>query len=256
VSKQPRFEARLASLAESIDWPTPQTQLVHQVSARLESNPMPARGRYRRRIALVLAAVLVVTVVFVLSPSVRQAVADLFGAAGIRIGLTSEPTPTAGAGLGLGDPVSVDSLSHDVGFEVRIPVGDDPGPPDGIYLDQDGRVTMVWAAGPTLPAAGGRDVGLLLTQFDSTSSLVIGEKLLGPETVVQNLVVEGERGLWIEGAPHTLTFLDAEGNRIEETTRLAGNVLLWEAHGVNHRLETTGDLQSALDVIHQLAPLP
>lgn len=255
MSRQPRFEARLASLAESIDWPTPSAQLAHQVSARLESNAMPARGRYRRRVALVLAAVLVVTVVFVLSPSVRQAVADLFGAAGIRIGLTSEPTPTAGAGLDLGDPVFVDSLPDDVGFEVRIPVGDDPGPPEGTYLDQDGRVTMVWVGGPALHAAGA-EVSLLLTQFESTGDLVIGEKLLGPETGVQSLVVEGEPALWIEGAPHTLRFLDAEGNRIEETTRLASNVLLWEAHGVNHRLETTGDLQSALDIVDELRPLP
>lgn len=51
---------------------------------------------------------------------------------------------------------------------------------------------------------------------------------------VQRFTVEGQPGLWIEGPAHTFTLFDAEGNPIEETTRLAANVLLWEANGVNH----------------------
>jgi hypothetical protein len=62
--------------------------------------------------------------------------------------------------------------------------------------------------------------------------------------------------LWIEGAIHTFTLLDQAGNPIEETTRLAANVLLWEINGVNHRLETTGDLQNSLAVVETLEPLP
>jgi hypothetical protein len=62
--------------------------------------------------------------------------------------------------------------------------------------------------------------------------------------------------LWIEGAIHTFTLLDQAGNPIEETTRLAANVLLWEMNGVNHRLETTGDLQSSLAIVETLEPLP
>lgn len=46
-----------------------------------------------------------------------------------------------------------------------------------------------------------------------------------------------------------------QGTPIEETTRLAANVLLWEANGVNHRLETTGNLQSSLTLVETLEPL-
>lgn len=57
-------------------------------------------------------------------------------------------------------------------------------------------------------------------------------------------------------AAHTFTLLGAEGNPVEERTRLAANVLLWEANGLNHRLETTGDLQSSLAIVETLEPIP
>jgi hypothetical protein len=46
--------------------------------------------------------------------------------------------------------------------------------------------------------------------------------------------------------------LDSDDQPVEETTRLAANALLWEANGVNHRLETTGDLESALAIVETL----
>ena len=52
-------------------------------------------------------------------------------------------------------------------------------------------------------------------------------------------------------AAHTFTLLDAAGNPVEETTRLAANVLLWEGNGLNHRLETTGDLPSSLGIVER-----
>lgn len=72
------------------------------------------------------------------------------------------------------------------------------------------------------------------------------------EHFLQRLSVEGEFGLWIEGAPHSFVVLDADGVGVEESARLAANVLLWESNGVNHRLETSGDLQSALAIIETL----
>ena len=84
----------------------------------------------------------------------------------------------------------------------------------------------------------------------------MAEKSLGPDAELSSLEVEGQPAFWIEGAPHTLTMLDPEGIPIEETTRLAANVLLWDANGVSHRLETTSDLESALAIVDMLAPLP
>lgn len=255
TSREQRLERQLTSLGDAIDWPTPAPRLSTQVLARIESKPSSA-GRGWRRMTIAIAAVVVVALVFVASPTARQAVADLLDAAGVRISFTADTTPVAGAGLDLGQPVSVERVPDAVGFDVRIPVGDQPGPPDGIYLSEGDQVTMVWTGTPALPAAGTTDIGLLLTQGEATHGLEVAEKAVGPGTDVHNLMVEGQPGLWIEGAPHSLTFLDAEGNPVEETTRLAANVLLWGAHGVNHRLETTGNLQTAMTFVDALQPLP
>lgn len=256
MSDNQRLETQLTSLEDAVDWPAPSPHLSTQVLARIEAMPSPAGGTGWRRMAIAAAAVAVVALVFVVSPTARQAVADLLDTAGIRISFTADTTPVPGADLDLGEPVSVDTLADTVDFDVRIPVGDPPGPPNGIYLGDDDQATMVWTSTPALPAAGTTDIGLLLTQSEATHGFESAEKALGPGTEVRRLMIEGQTGLWIEGAPHTLTFLDAEGNPVEETTRLAANVLLWEAHGTNHRLETTSDLQTAMSIVDSLQPLP
>lgn len=256
MTEKLQLEAMLGSLANSIDWPTPSPLLASRVVAHLESEPPQARRNRRRRLAIALAALVVVTGVMVFSPSARQAVADLFGAAGTRIGFTPDTAPPTGADLYLGEPIHLDDIAQAADFEVRIPAGDDPGPPDGVYLGDDGQVTMVWAGSQTLPAAGDTSISLLLTQRRAYDLRDFAQKAVGPETEVQHLDVEEHPGLWVEGAPHTLTLLDGDGNPVEETTRLAANVLLWEAKGVNHRLETTGGLESALAIVEKLEALP
>jgi hypothetical protein len=256
MSEGSRLESVLQSLGESVDWPTPSTDFSAKVLARIESDPatLPVRRIWLRPVIAAMAVV-IVTVVFILSPSVRQAVADLLSEAGIRIGVISDETPTTGSELDLGEPVQLDEIEESVDFQPRIPGGEDNGVPDAIYLSAGGQVTMVWAGTPSLPAAGDTGIGLLLTQYADGDEQV-AEKLVGPKTALERLTVEGRPALWIEGAAHTFTLLDPEGNPIEETTRLAANVLLWEANGVNYRLETTGDLNSSLAIATSLAPVP
>lgn len=254
---QPRVESMLTSLGESIDWPTPSPHLPTRVTARIESEqPTPASPGIWSRPAIATVAVLVVALVFVFSPSARQAVADLLGVAGVRIGTTSAPPPATGAGLDLGESIPVGEVEEAVDFQVRVPDGGDLGPPDGVYLSGTGQLTMVWAGTPTLPAAGETGVGLLLTQSAGDGRPEFAEKSVGPDTGIQTLMVEDQPAIWIEGASHTFTLLDPDGTLIEETTRLAANVLLWEVGGVNHRLETTGSLQDSLAVVDTLEPLP
>lgn len=254
MSKEPQFESKLTSMGDYIDWPTPSPHLTQRVVARIESEMVEVRRRGWRRTAIAGAAVLMVTIMMALPPSAREAVADLLGAAGIRIGFTADPTPATREDLNLGEPIPIDDLPEVVDFDVRIPGGEDPGPPDALYLSDSGQVTMVWAGSRILPAAGDTGIGLILTQYKAHRGLEVGEKAIGPETEVQSLTVEGHPALWIEGAAHTFTLSDTEGNPIEETTRLAANVLLWQAHGVNHRLEITSDLQSALAIVEKLEP--
>lgn len=256
MNTESRLESMLISLGDSIEWPTPSPQLSTRVLARIESDQPTAASRgFRRRPAIAAVAVLLVTLVFVFSPAARQAAADWLGAAGIRIGLTSDQAPTTGAALDLGELIQLDEVGDAVDFQVRVPGGENPGTPNAVYLSDDGQVTMVWGGTPTLPAAGDTGIGLLFTQ-NTMGGGQIAEKSIGPDTGVQRLTVEGQPALWVEGATHTFTLLDKDGNPIEETTRLAANVLLWETNGVNHRLETTGDLQSSLAIVETLEPLP
>lgn len=248
----PRLESMIRSLADSVHWPHPPPQFAGEVLARIEAAPTRPRSRALRRLTVAAAIAVVVVGVLVVSPGARRAVADLLDAAGIRIGLVSESAPEAGADLDLGQLTDLSEASADLGYVLRAPGGDEPGPPQSVYRSRDGRVSMVWTGTPALPAATDAGVALLLTQHQGNAGAQIAEKSLGPETAVRSVTVEEQPGLWIEGATHTLTLLDRNGNAIPETMRLAANVLIWEFQGVNHRLETTGDLQTALAVVETL----
>lgn len=257
MTNKTQLDSMLTSLGDSIDWPTPSPHLSTRVIARIEAEqPTAADRAFWRRPIIAGIAVVVVALVFVVSPSARQAVADLFGAAGIRIVVTSEEAPASGAELELGELVQLDEVEEGVEFKPRVPRGPVPGMPDAVYLSESGQVTMVWVGTSSLPAAGDTGIGLLLSQYAGNGDQEVAEKSIGPETGEQRLMVEGQPALWIEGAAHTFTLLDSEGNPIQETSRLAANALLWEADGVNHRLETTGDLQSALNIVDTLEPIP
>lgn len=250
-----QIESRLSALAEAVDWPQPSDHLSARVATRLGADLDGPARRWSRRPAVAVAAVMVVALAISIVPATREAVANLLAAAGVRVGTTLEEAPPVGTALDLGEPVALAGLSEAARFRVRIPGDAELGPPpDAVYLNEFGQVNMVWAGSPALPAAGDTDVALLLTQERALPG-DIAEKRLGPQTGVDSLVVEGRPALWIEGADHTFTVLDAAGRPIEETTRLAANVLLWEVSGVNHRLETTGDLDSALALVRTLEPL-
>jgi hypothetical protein len=60
---------------------------------------------------------------------------------------------------------------------------------------------------------------------------------VGAKTLVEPVQVNGERGLWVEGAPHTLTYFNTNGEFQERTVKITGNVLLWTQGPVTLRLE-------------------
>ena len=115
---------------------------------------------------------------------------------------------------------------------------------------------MAWESGEALPASGDTGIGVVYSQF----ALELAEeadfvKSVMPDTSVRAVEVGSVIGLWIEGAPHLISYEDAAGNRVEEETRLAGNVLMWESDGVTHRLETTVGLGPSLALAGSLQPV-
>jgi hypothetical protein len=246
-------ELALTELAERIDWPRHPDQMP-ELRRRLAAGSV---SRPRRRWIPVTALVLVVVASLLLfSPRARQAVADLLGVAGIEIRFGLEPIEPIGGDLDLGQTVTLEEAAEAIDFELSMP--QDLGDPDGVFLSDrppSGRVSMVWEASDTLPAAGDSGIGLVYSQFE----IELGEdtdfiKSVTPDSSVRAMKVGGALGFWIEGAPHVISYEDAAGNRVEEETRLAGNVLMWESEGVTHRIETTLGLGPTLALARSIHP--
>lgn len=249
TSQSRPVETLLVDLADHMDWPVP-SDLGAQVGRRL-AHP-PARRRRSRWIAVTATVVVLVASLLLFSPRARQAVADFLGVAGIEIEFEPELEAPIGEGLGLGRPVSLERAVESVDFDVSVP--EVLGEPDAVYLSAR-RVSMVWKGQESLPAAGGTGVGLLYSQFAFGTGGDGFLKAVGPDSVVVPIEVSGSTGFWIEGSPHIINYEDALGIRLEETTRLAGNVLMWEAGGVTHRIETVEGLDDALAFASSIQPV-
>ena len=248
------IEQALVELAHHIDWPEPSDQAMG-LRRRLEGSP---RSRTGHRWVPVTALILILVASLLLfSPTAREAVADLLGVAGIEIRFDPDPAEVVGGELDLGEAVTLEEAAEGVDFELSVP--GNLGPPDGVFLSDrpsSGRVTMVWESDEALPASGDTGIGVVYSQF----ALELAEeadfvKSVMPDTSVRAVEVDTAIGLWIEGAPHLISYEDAIGNRVEEETRLAGNVLMWESDGVTHRLETTVGLGPTLALAGSLQPV-
>lgn len=224
-----RLETILNDLSHTVDWPEPSEHLATRVTRHIESAP---RTHRLRRWAI---AIITLTLVVGLVPDTRQAMADLLHEAGVRIGFVQETPTDLTDDLNLGDPSTMEQAAEHASFELQAPVA--LGPPDEVYLDGQ-AVSMVWE-GPTL-----------LTQAPAGEPYAL--KGVGSDTDASHVVIAGDPGIWIEGAEHTFTLLDQQGNPVEETTRLAANVLLWSSNGVDYRLELTGDLDRAMEIATSL----
>jgi len=248
------IEQALLELAHHIDWPE-QSAPTPDLHRRLTAHPT-TRSRYRWVPVTALLLVIVASLLL-FSPQARQAVADLLGVAGIEISFDPDPAEAVGAELVLGEGLTLEEASAAVGFDLSLPGS--LGPPHAVFLSDrpsSGRVSMVWESDETLPASGDTGIGLIYSQF----ALELAEdsdfvKSVTPDTRVRAVEVGDAIGLWMEGAPHVISYEDADGNRVEEETRLAGNVLMWESDGVTHRIETTLGQVATLRLANSLQPV-
>jgi hypothetical protein len=229
-----RLETVLATLSEVVDWPEPAEHLATRVVTRIESPPSKRPRIATRHWAWIAVASLVLAVPVI--PGTRQAVANLFQEAGVRIGFVEDLPADLGRDLELGERVTIEAAASRVEFDLRYPAV--LGRPEETYVDEPGLVSMLWE-GP-----------VLLTQ--RAGGTTYAEKALASATAVMTVDLADGLAQWVEGAEHSFTYLDAEGNTIAETSRLAGNVLLWSADGVDYRLELSGDLGRALDLAESL----
>ena len=249
-SRQHPSDASLVSALEDVgvqldDPATP--YLAARVRARLESDAAPTTAAPSRRVRIAFAGGVVavaLTMVLAFSPATRHAVAGWLGLRGVEIERVDEPPPTAlGGELDLGEPVTLMEAEQRAGFDLVLLPEDRFGPPDELYVTDapsGGRVDVLYRSGSALP--------LLLTEFRGDTEAPLIRKSVGDDVAVEPVTIDGHEGVWLEGGPHTITFLDEDGDPITDNTRLAGNTLIWERGNLTLRLESELTKEEAIEI--------
>jgi hypothetical protein len=240
-------------------------------------------GRPRQLLAAAAAIVVLLSATLAV-PKSRDAIADLFGIEGLRI-RTGDVTTTAaqtsttigssstsfsvpsssvpsvttpaefdaaavGNALALGSQVPLDAAR--AALPSLRQLDSVYGPPDAIYVGNrpTGLVSFVWRARPGLAGSStAPSVGLVVQQYPSSYDLGFFEKTLGQGTRAVQVEVEGRRGYWIDGQPHSIGYVDARGQVLNDTIRWATNALVWAGGGVTYRIESTLTQADAMGLV-------
>ncbi|HEU0247475.1 MAG TPA: hypothetical protein VFR38_10360 [Gaiellaceae bacterium] len=241
------LERALAELGRELEVP-PAPDLVPVVLARIEPQAAAARPRPRRWVLVVAATVLAALVATLAIPDARSALLRILRIGGEQIELVDalpEVTP-AQAELDLeptlGARVTIERARRDAGFDLR----ELETRPDRVYLGDRGTVWFLYG----LPSS----VRLLVAQtpLHSVDEILFLKKLASPETRVEAVDVDGAQGFLLTGEPHFVLLVDAAGEVVEETARLARDVLVWERDGVAYRLEGDFTRDEALALAQSL----
>jgi hypothetical protein len=254
------LEQALTHLGRELDYPqTP--ALAPRVRARLEQ-PAPRRRRrllpaagFRRALALALIGLLVLAGgVFAAVPSVRDAVLEFIGLQGATIERREQlPAVPEPGPLRLGQRTTLEQATRMLGFTPLVP--GDPGSPDGVYVRRDipgGELALAYRPRAALPEARTTGLGLLVTEFRGDLVPELIGKLAGGATAIEELTLDGERAVWIEGGENFFFYRRPDGETGERELRLAANVLLLERGNTLVRLEGGFDFDTAKQIAESL----
>jgi hypothetical protein len=250
------LERGLTQLGRELDWP-PAPDLASNLRERLAA-PIPARRRpvvFRRSLAIALAALLVLAGGVVAAvPGARDAVLEFFGLQGATVERreTLPPTP-APRSPSLGEPTTLAAARGSLDFEPLVP--DAGGPPDGVFVDErvpGGRLSLTYRPQAGLPEALSTGLGLLVDEFRGDLAPEYVGKIAGQATRVKHLLIDGERAIWLEGAPHFFFYRLPDGPIQEARLRIAQNVLLLERDRRLVRLEGAFSREHAVALARSL----
>ena len=237
------LERALGVLARELDVPeTP--DLATAVLAQLEPRTprRVERGRWIVAVAVVVLAALTASLAI---PDARAALFRLLSIGGERIELVDELSEVPVGDdleLGLGERVTLEEARRRSSFTPR----ELEESPDRVYLGERGTVWFLYGA-PERPR-------LLLAQSTllPPQEALLLKKLVAPDTRVERVRVDGSVGIFLSGEAHFLVMLDEYGFPVEESARLARDVLIWEREDVGFRLEGDFELQEALRIAESL----
>jgi hypothetical protein len=219
------LERRLNELGGEIAYPaTPRFDL--------DLERRPARVGFRRPLALAFAILVVALAgVLALSPGARSAFLEIFRIEGATVERVETLPDVPAQRVDFGERVSRETAERRAGFEL-LDLGTEP---DAIFIRPDGLASVVYGD-PAEPR-------LVLSQARGAIYDGFIKKTGGRGTIIREVTVDGEPGLFVDGPEHFVMFLDENGLISDEETYLAGTVLLWNRGDLLLRLE--GDLTQA-----------
>jgi hypothetical protein len=230
------LEQRLQALGRELEYP-PEPDVAQAVLARIDRHP------FQWRLVAIAAAVLALAIGAAFAvPQARSAILRFFhlrGASVERVETLPPAVERSQAG-GLGRPLSQDEAERVVGFRLSLP-------------PLDGESRRVYVLGDSLASVILRSHGhaVVLSEFRAAGFDLL-KKAAANATLVEPVQVDGDEGLWIEGAPHTLTYIDRLGRFRERTVLIRGNVLLWNRGPLTLRLEGRLTKAQALQLAHRI----
>jgi hypothetical protein len=130
------------------------------------------------------------------------------------------------------------------------------GRPDEVYVRTFGprhQVALLYEAAPGRPQITLEGLGYLVTEFNSDSSDE-GYFLKSPSegNNVQEVAVAGERGFWLTGPDHFISYRSSSGEFIDDSVRLVSRALIFQRGRVVYRIETRGSLADAVSLAESM----
>jgi hypothetical protein len=274
------LERRLTQLGRELDWP-PTPDLSTAVITRLrasaagatlppaatrDSAEPPVRRRPRRRLlfppagfrrslAIAVVALLVLAGGVVAAvPSVRHSVLEFFGLRGATVERREHLPPAPRPQLPMvGERTTLAHARDLLGFEPLVPGA--AGTPDATFVDGSvpgGRLSLEYRPRPGLPEAKSTKLGLLVDEFRGDLNPDYMGKMAGPTTRIEPFDLDGERAIWVSGAPHFFFYRSPRSAFEERRLRIAQNVLLLEHGRLLIRLEGAFGKARAIELARAL----
>ena len=164
-----------------------------------------------------------------LSPGARSAFLEIFHIRGATVERVESLPDVRAQRVDFGERVSRDEAERRVGFELL-----DLGERARRDLRPARTASRPWST--AIPRTRGSCSRRLAARSGTASSRRPPER----GTIIDEVTVDGEPGLFVDGPEHFVMFLDENGLISDERTYLAGTVLLWNRGDLLLRLE--GDL--------------
>jgi hypothetical protein len=231
------LELALVSLGHELDVP-PTPELAPRVRERIQR-----RSGRRRAFAVAFALVVLAVGIAFAVPDARSAILRFFhvGAATVERVETLPPAHERPLVTGLGPARARAAAERIAGFPIVLP------------RFEHGRPTRYYARPGAIATSFRAPRPVLLVEL-SGEQLGFTKKYASRQTTMAPVEVSGVYfGLWLSGGPHVVRWSTPSGEE-HATTRLAGNVLLWEAHGRTYRIEGDLSREEALGLAAKITP--